>query len=196
MIILIVGISCNLTDKKIAENGTDKNQMILDSIFDVEKLNANLSYQPLSLNFKGSPIFSIGQKLTEIDSTLSYRIDPNLDYQDYFPLILDYIKTEDKLSLHKIGKHSYVSGILYFSADQKLEKIFNVSGNWGFQVYDNGILEEMEVWLTENLFPDLKNKFEFKDNWNYEIKSLNQVEYFELNQKQESWHLKYNVELK
>jgi hypothetical protein len=87
LIILILGISCKQTDKKITENRTDRNEIILDSIYRIEKLDTMDNYQPLSLNFDENPIFSIGQKLTEIDSTLSYRIDPNLDYQDYFPIV-------------------------------------------------------------------------------------------------------------
>jgi hypothetical protein len=196
LIILILGISCKQTDKKIAENRNDRNEIILDSIYRIEKLDTIAAYQPLSLNINGKPIFSIGQKLTEIDSNLSYRIDPNLDYQDYFPTIKDYITTEDKLSIYKIGKHSYISGILYFSADQKSQRIFNVSGTWGFQVYENGIIEKMEIWLTENLFPELKNKFEFKDNWNYKIENQNQIEHFELNKNKDNWILDYEVELK
>lgn len=154
------------------------------------------NYQALSLNFNGKPIFSIGQKLTEIDSTLSYQIDPNSGYQDYFPTVKDYMTTEDKLSVHKIGKHSYINGILYFSADQKSQRIFNVSGTWGFLSYENGIMEKMKIWLTENLFPKLKNKFEFKDNWNYKIENQNQIEHFELNKNKDSWILNYEVELK
>ncbi len=196
LIILILGISCKQTDKKIAENRTDRNEIILDSIYRIEKLDTMANYQPLSLNFNGKPIFSIGQRLTEIDSTLSYRIDSNLDYQDYFPTVKDYITTEDKLSVYKIGKHSYINGILYFSADQKSQRIFNVSGTWGFQVYENGIIEKMEIWLTENLFPELKNKFEFKDKWNYKIENQNQIEHFELNKNKNSWTLNYEVELK
>ncbi|WP_281979461.1 hypothetical protein [Tenacibaculum mesophilum] len=196
LIILILGISCKQTDKKIAEKRTDRNEVILDSIHRIEKLDTIANYKPLSLNFKGKPIFAIGQKLTEIDSTLNYRIDPNLDYQDYFPTVKDYITTEDNLSVHKIGKHSYVNGILYFSADQKSQRIFNVSGTWGFQVYESGIIEKMEIWLTENLFPALKNKFEFKDNWSYKIETENQIEHFELNKKNENWILNYEVELK
>jgi len=196
IIILLIGISCKQTDKKIANKKTDRNEMILDSIYRSEKLDTIVNYQPLSLNFNGKPIFSIGQKLNEIDSNLSYRIDGNLDYQDYFPTVKDYITTEDKISVFKIGQHSYINGILYFSADQKSQRIFNVSGTWGFQIHESGIIEKMKIWLTEELFPELKDKFEFKDKWNYKIESQNQIEHFELTKDKESWILNYEVELK
>jgi hypothetical protein len=196
LIILILGISCKQTDKKIAENRTDRNEIILDSIYRIEKLDTIANYQPLSLNFNGKTIFSIGQRLTGIDSTLTYRIDPNSDYQEYFPMVKDYLTAEDKLSLYRIGKHSYINGTVYFSADQQSERIFNVSGTWGFLVYDENVLKEMKTWLIENLFPELENHFEFKDNWNYKIETQNQIEHFDLKKENESWTLKYEVELK
>ena len=183
-------------DKKFNENGIELNLTILDSILKFENLNAELTYNPLSLNFNGKPIFSIGQKLSKIDSTLSYRIDPNMDYQDYFPIIIDYMTTEDKLSVYQIGKHSYINGILYFSVEQETKKIFNVSGSWGFEINDNGEIEQAELWLTESLFPKLKGKFEFKDKWNYKIENQYQTELFELKKKEDSWILNYKVELK
>jgi len=183
-------------DNKFAQNGIEQKTNIVDSIYQAENLNINSSYKPLSLNFNGKPIFSIGQKLTEIHSTLNYRIDPNSDYQDYFPTIKDYLTAEDKLSLYRIGKHSYINGIVYFSTDQQSERIFNVSGTWGFLVYDKNVLKEMKTWLIENLFPELENHFEFKDNWNYKIETQNQIEHFDLTKENESWTLNYEVELK
>ena len=54
----------------------------------------------------------------------------------------------------------------------------------------------MKIWLIENLFPELKNHFEFKENWNYRIETQNQIEHFDLTKENESWTLKYEVELK
>ena len=181
---------------KFDKNGIAQDSRIIDSIFKVENFKTILDYEPLSLNFNEKPIFSIGQNLTEIDSTLSYRIDPNMDYQDYFPIIRDYMTTEDKLSVYKIGKKSYITGILYFSTEQKTKKIFNVSGNWGFKIYENGVIEQMELWITKKLFPKLKNHFQFKDKWNYKIENQNQIELFDLKKKKDSWILNYKVELK
>lgn len=196
LIVLIIGISCKRAGKKIEDVQINHNEIILDSIYKVEKLDSTINYEPLSLNFKGNPIFSIGQKLTEIDSTLSYRIDPNMDYQDYFPLIQDYMTTEDRLSVYKIGKHSHIMGVLYFSVDQNSQRIFNVSGTWGFNVYKKEVLKQMELWLTESLFPNLKNKFKFEDKWSYKIESPNQIELFNLSNSKNNWSLDYKVELK
>ncbi|WP_408029405.1 hypothetical protein [Tenacibaculum xiamenense] len=183
-------------NKILVGDAINKEKYILDSIYQAEKFDTNRIYEPLSLNFNGKPIFSIGEKLKEVDSTLTYRIDPNSDYQDYFPLIRDYLITEDKLSLYKIGKYSYVTAMVYFSAEGKSNRIFNVSGCWGFQVYDPLILDKMETWFTENLFPELKDKFEFRNHWNYKIETQNQVELFDLIKKDESWVLNYRVKLK
>lgn len=196
-ILIFIGASMGKrADNKFAENGIEQKTNIIDSIYQVENLDINSSYKPLSLHFNGKPIFSIGQKLSEINSTLTYRIDPNSDYEDYFPMIKDYLTTEDKLSLYKIGKHSYINGVVYFSADQQSERIFNVGGTWGFSVYDKNVLEEMKIWLIENLFPELENHFDFKENWNYKIETQNQIEHFNITKNNESWTLNYEVELK
>lgn len=196
-ILIFIGTSMGKrADNKFSKNEIEQKTNIVDSIYQAENLDINSSYKPLSLYFNRKPIFSIGQKLSEIDPTLTYRIDPNSDYQDYFPTIKDYLTAEDKLSLYKIGKHSYINGIVYFSADQQSERIFNVSGTWGFSVYDKDVLEEMTNWLIENLFPELENHFDFKENWNYKIEAKNQIEHFNLTKNNKSWTLNYEVELK
>lgn len=196
-IMIFIGVSMGKrADKKFSKTELVHNSKILDSILKNEKLDTVSTYKPLSLNFYGKPIFAIGQRLNEIDSTLSYRIDPNLDYQDFFPIVKDYITTEDKLSFYKIGENSYINGIIYFSADQHSQRIFNVSGTWSFKVYDDDVVDEMKNWLTQNLFPILKNNFEFKDRWNYKIETQNQVENFMLKGKKDNWILDYTVKLK
>jgi len=197
IIILILGISCKQTDKKIAENGIDLNQIVLDSIYQVEKLDSTVNYQPLSLNFKGKPIFSIGQKTTEIDSNLSYRMDPNMDYQGYENIITDYLTTDDNLSIG-LGNYSSLNGIAFFSADRKSKRIFNVAGSWYFELQKENMEQIAIDSITNNLFPILKNKIQLINGWTYDFVTENQIEKFKVTQREndKGWNLNYQVELK
>ena len=126
-------VSCKQNDRKTAENKTDRNQIILDSIYRAEKFDSIKDYKPLSLNYKGNPILRIGQKTSELDSTLSYRMDPNMDYQGFENLITDYLSIDDNL-LIELGNYSSLNGIAFFSADRKSKRIFNVSASWYFDL--------------------------------------------------------------
>lgn len=191
LLILSLNFSCKRNTSK-----TFKNSKVLDSIYKVEKLDTTIIYKPLSLHFKRKPIFTIGQKLTDVDSSLSFRYDPNSDYQDYFPLIKDYITTEDKLSLYKVGKSSYVTGIVFFSVEQHSQRLFNVSGTWSININNKDDLQTIKKWITTYLFPSLKNKFNFKNKWKSKIETKNRVEKFQLLQQRGFWVLEYNVELR
>ena len=197
IIILILGISCKQTDKKIAENRIDLNQIVLDSIYRVEKFDITVSYQPLSLNFKGKSIFTIGQKTTEIDSTLSYRMDPNMEYQGCENIITDYLTTDDNLSIN-LGNYSSLNGIAFFSADRKTKRIFNVAGSWYFDLQKENMEQIAVDSITKNLFPILKDKIQLVNGWTYDFVTENQIEKFKVTKREndKGWNLNYQVELK
>ena len=195
--ILILVVSCKQNDRKTAENKTDRNQIILDSIYRAEKFDSIRTYKPLSLNYKGNPILRIGQKTSELDSTLSYRMDPNMDYQGYENLITDYLTTDDNLSI-ELGNFSSLNGIVFFSADRKSKRIFNVSASWYFDLNDDNIANVAIDSITKILFPIVKDKIELDSTWSYQYKTENQVEHWKLTKGEimSGWNLNYNVELK
>lgn len=197
LIILIFVISCKPADRKLAENKSDRNRIVLDSIFHVEKFDGEKKYQPLSLKYKGNSILKIGQKTTELDSTFSYRADFNMNYQGFENIITDYLSTDDNLSV-ELGDFSSLNGIAFFSADRKSKRIFNVSGNWYFDLNKENIEQVAIDSITKRIFPILKNKIQLKNDWSYEFESENQIEKFRVTQREteKDWVLNYEVVLK
>ena len=195
--ILILVVSCKQNDRKTAKNKIEQNQIILDSIYNAEKFDSRRIYKPLSLIYKGKPILRIGQETSELDSTLSYRMDPNMDYQGYEYLITDYLTTDDNLSI-ELGNHSSLNGIAFFSADRKSNQIFNVSASWYFDLNQENMEQIAIDSITKRIFPILKDKIQLKNNWNYEFESESQIEKFKLIQREtdNGWNLNYEVELK
>ena len=197
LIVLILGVSCKKTNKRATQLGINKNQVVLDSIYQVEKLDSTSTYQPLSLHYKGKPIFTIGQKTTEIDSTFSYRMDPNMDYQGFENLITDYLSTDNYLHID-LGNNSSLNGIVFFSVDKESKRIFNVSASWYFDLNQKNMEQAAIDSITKRIFPLLKGKIQLKKNWTYEHKSKFRVEIFSLKQRErdQGWILNYEVELK
>lgn len=195
--ILILVVSCKQNDRKTAEIKTDRNQIILDSIYNAEKFDSIRTYKPLSLIYKGNPILRIGQKTSELDSTLSYRMDPNMDYQGYEFLITDYLSTDDNLSI-ELGNYSSINGIAFFSADRKSKRIFNVSASWYFDLQKVNMEQVAIDSITKRLFPILIDKIQLKNDWTYELETENQIEKFKVTQREndKGWNMNYEVKLK
>lgn len=195
MILLIFGFSC--IQKKIVNNELENNNKLLDSILIVEKFASNIDYTPLSLMYHKKPIFYIGQSINTIDSSLSYRPDPNYDYQDYFHLVKDYLSLDDYLSI-RLNENSSINGIIFFSVDQRKNQIFNVAGSWTFDLLDTTLNKVAIDSVTTHLFPVLKNKLTIKNNWKYKHEKTHQIEKWDLIKKDRlnSWSLEYNVQLK
>jgi hypothetical protein len=196
-------IGCNYKEKQIntwkrrtAEYETQRTKT-LDSIFTAEKFNSKIEYEPLCLCHNGKPIFSIGQKIFEIDSTLSYRMDPNMDYQGYEYIVTDYLTTDDHLSI-KLGEYSSINGITFFSADKKYYHLFNVSGSWYFDLNEDNMEKVAIDSITNRLFPILKGKIKLESSWKYDHQSKNQIEHWTIStvDGMGGWNLHYEVELK
>lgn len=175
----------------------DNKQNTLDSIFRVEKFSRLKTYKPLSLMFKNKAIFGIGQNYQTIDSSLSFRPDPNLKYQYYFSIVIDYLSMDNKLSID-LGNHSSINGIIFFSVERQENQIFHISGNWRFDLYEKKMEQIAIDAITTKLFPILKDKLELRKNWTYSLESKNQIEHFKILQRDsdKGWGLTYRVELK
>lgn len=197
LIILILVVCCKQNDGRTTEIKTDRNQIVLDSIYSAKKFDRLRNYRPLSLNFKGKPILRIGQKTSDLDSTLSYRMDPNLDYRGYESLITDYLTIDSDLSID-LGNYSSLNGIVFFSADRKSKRIFNVSASWYFDLNQENKEHAAIDSITKQIFPILRNKIQLRRDWSYEFESENQIEIFKVRQREtdKGWNLNYEVKLK
>lgn len=190
-------LACRPTHNNHEQIGNISQSILTDSVWAAHNFNENDIYKPLMLFESGHSIFTIGQSLKKVDTSLSYRIDPNGDFQHHFPMFKDYLTTDDDISIHKVGEHSYINGMVYFSADENEQRIFNVSGHWTFAAYDETVLSEMQLWLITHIFPTLKDVFEFRDGWKYEQDNQNQVERLSLSKEDSTfWNLEYKVILK
>lgn len=195
--ILILGVSCKQIGQKNTEIKADRIKIVLDSIFIAEKFDSTKTYHPLSLHYKGKSIFSIGQKTTEIDSTLSYRMDPNMDYQDFESIITDYLTTDDNLSI-ELGNYSSLNGIGFFSTHRISKRIFNVSASWYLDLQKENMEQVAIDSITKRFFPILKDKIELKNGWSYKLELESQIEIFKITQEnnEKGWNLDYEVKLK
>jgi hypothetical protein len=171
----------------------------IDAVFQIKNFHPNKKYEPISLFFKGKPILTIGKKIEHLDSTLSFRHDPNGQFQSYSNAIIDYLCFDDNISLSFETPYGYVSGAFYFSADIEHKQIFNVNGSWGFHRNSNSMIEKEAIKFIENqLFPVLKGKFNTEKDWVFEVDKGNYIEYFEINFNEKSlfeWVLNYEIKI-
>lgn len=170
----------------------------VDSVLISENFEREKKYEPISLNYNGKPILSPGEKIQNLDSTFSFRYDPNGKYWDKFNLIKDYLSLDDNLSIELT--QGSINGILFFSYDQIENQIFNISGNWTIdaeitQKSEGEIIEQ----ITERLFPILKDKLKFREGWKFINEKENYIEYFLVNPPKENgfwWTMNYEVKMK
>src|SRR5215212_2295950 len=128
ILMLIILNSCSNFVKKPNQYFATIDEVKLDSILKTENFNSGMDYGKVSLIYKGKSIFSLGQKLETLDSTFSFRYDPNGKYSNSFNLVIDYLSLDDNLSINL--SEGSINGILFFSADQKNKGVFNIGGNW------------------------------------------------------------------
>jgi len=170
---------------------------LLDSIFLTEGFDTTTAYtDPVCLQYKGKPLLTIGENVKKLDTTFSYRYDPNGKYYRYFPTIKDYLSLDDYYSV-TLSTGS-ISGALYFSADQQ-GRVFRLDGQWivDADLADTSGMEIMD-FLTTKYFPCLPP--DFKGRKNFELTHKNYIEKFSLYPSPEhssipGWWLDYSVVL-
>ncbi len=167
----------------------------IDSILRTRNFNPNTTYKPLSLHYKGKSFLSPNQTTNTLKNTFSYRPDPNGEFSHDFNYVKDYLSIDDNLSINLT--QGSVNGILFFSSDQKYNRIFSISGYWTIDsklIKDNP--SEIITQISKQLFPVLKGKFELKKNWNYQHKKDNYIEHFSIETPDENslfWNLHYKI---
>lgn len=192
--IFLIFIFCSCSNQ--VENNISKT---IDSIFKKENFNPNTQYEPISLFFKGKPILTLGKSIDDIDSTLVFRSDPNLKYQDSSHSITDYLCIDKQLRFEFENSTANLNGVLYFSAEKQKKQIFHITGHWGFMGLSNPTTEKATIDFVENeLFPVLKGKFEIKKDWTFEIDKGKYVEFFNLiftENRIFDWVLNYEIKM-
>jgi hypothetical protein len=179
----------------------EKQLSTLDSVYASEKFDSSISYEDSTcLYYKGRPLLIIGQNVKQLDTTLSFRYDPNGKYERYFGTVNDYLSLDNFFSAD-FSTGSLV-GALYFTADST-GKIFRLSGDWTInaELVDTSGMEIMD-FLHNKLFPCLPP--EFKGKQTFELSHKNFVEDFKLQQIIDSsdtvngynhWSLAYSIRL-
>jgi hypothetical protein len=195
LIICIATISCN--QKKDKTNKLSQ----LDSIFNSENFDTAKVYsEPCCLQYKGRPLLTIGQNVNQLDSSLSFRTDPNGTYYKHSNIITDYLSVDDFYST-KVSTGS-IDGILFFSADKK-GRIFSLSCSWTLnaELVDTSGMETIHI--LNKFFPCLPS--DFKGKRVFELAHKDFIEKFKLNPSLDSadadhrykskWSLEYSVKL-
>jgi hypothetical protein len=92
LFVSILSISC-------ADNSTRNPKAKLttvDSIFLAEGFDtASVYADAVCLQYKGKPVLTIGQNTKQLDTTFSYRRDPNGKYEKHFQTVTDYLSLDD-----------------------------------------------------------------------------------------------------
>lgn len=168
----------------------------VEQAFERENFDPNKEYEPLSLQYNGHPIFSIGQKVKTIDSLITYKKNTSDKYHHSPKNITDYISTDSNLTIWI--DTSYVAGSIQFSVDNTRGRVFRTIGYWTFNFpNDSLIMNELKTQFSSKFFPVLKNSIQFKKSWNKVITHPNFKENFKLklNKKLNLWVLSYEVKL-
>ena len=177
-------------------------QINTDSIVSLTNFDTLKIYgSPVCLQYKGSPLLTIGQNMLALDTGLSFRPDPNLEYSQYSPDITDYLSVDDFYYV-RLNSGS-LNGIIYFSTDKK-KRIFTLRGSWLFDMDINNDTKNLALQaITTNLFPCIKGQLDFDKKLKTKIEHADFTETFELvppdttrGRTYDRWDLEYEVILK
>lgn len=166
----------------------------VDQAFKEENFKPNTNYAPLSLYYNGHPIFSIGQTLASLDTTMTYKKNEADKYYHSPESVTDYICYDNGLTVWL--DNEAISGGIQFSADNDQDRIFRVIGYWTFNMpIDSEKLEEAKKKFCIAFFPVLTNKIEFREGWQQTVEHSTYEELFELkrNEKLNMWVISYKV---
>jgi|SRR5690554_1774735 len=165
------------------------------SCSDNKEFNESKEYNPISLIYKEEPLLTPGQKLEDLNSSLSYRLDPMSRQNGDFKYKKDFLSTDDYFTVDL--DNGVVSGIVFFHSDNSNNRITGVSGNWTFSTNKDSLSLQLAIdKFTNHLFPILNGKLELKKDWSLEIERNNYTEMFKLNNPEHdysSWSLYYKA---
>ena len=197
LLFCILTISCANKDSRTSKaNPTSRDSIFLSEGFDTTTLYSD----PICLQYKGKPLLTPGQNIKELDTTFSFRYDPNGKYEKHFQTVTDYLSLDDFYSAD-LSTGSIV-GALYFSAD-KNGRIFRLTCDWtinGDLVDTSGM--EIKNILEKKYFPCLPD---FKGKRTFELTHKNYTETLKMYPSPDStdadhgyvphWSLDYTIKL-
>jgi hypothetical protein len=193
-------VSCGIYNRR--SNDSQKEKLsIIDSIFQNENFDPTKVYSnPICLLYLGKPLLTIGQNIARLDTSLSFRPDPNLKYQEYYPIITDFISVDEYYTVKQ--STGSLNGIIYFSAD-KSGRVFSISGSWLFDIdMTNETKQEALQTIKTKFFPCLLESLDFESKRKVAIRNMDFMETFDLVPPDNSksgfgkWSINYEVKLR
>jgi hypothetical protein len=148
-----------------------------DSLLAIEHFDTALNYiDSACLLYNGKSLFIIGQNVKQLDTTLSFRPDPNGRHERNRYFIIDYLSLDNYYSIDLTT--GSLAGAIYFSADNK-GRIFSFNASWRInaELVDTSGMEIMN-FLHEKYFPCLPT--DFKGRQSFEVKHRYFKENFKL----------------
>lgn len=128
--LIVILASCSQTRKQEEAIASARSIELRDSIFRAEHFDTSYIYsKPACLLYNKKPLLKIGQRVSELPKEFGYRFDPNLDFQEYYGIITDYLSISDYFTIEQ--STGSVNGIVFFAADER-DRIFHLKGNWLF----------------------------------------------------------------
>ncbi|WP_210517829.1 hypothetical protein [Hymenobacter terricola] len=152
---MLIIASCSHARKQQEAIVSARNIELRDSIFRAQHFDTGYIYsKPVCPLYNKKPLLKIGQRVSELPKELGYRFDPNLDFQEYYGVITDYLSLSEYFTITQ-SKGS-VNGIVLFAADERDNRIFHLKGNWLFDT-DTSRAETIAALdsLRKKVFPCL-----------------------------------------
>lgn len=173
LLICISIISCTSNNTSTVTKLSQHDSILVAENFDTTITNVDKS----CLYYKGKPLLTFGQSTNLLDTTFSFRYDPNGSYQDFHRQgITDYLSLDDFYS-SKLSTGT-IDGAIYFSTDNQ-KRIFKLKASFYIdaELVDTSGMEIMG-YLQDKYFPCLPP--DFKGKRAFELTRKNFVEQFRL----------------
>lgn len=201
--LLLTLILSNCTSRRSLSDAAigTRNIELRDSIFLAQHFDTSHIYsKPICLLYEQKPLLRIGEKMSGFPRCFSYRPDPNLEFQDYYGIVTDYLSTSDYFMIEQ--KSGSINGILVFAADARDHRIFSLSGSWLFDIDTTraATIQALDA-LRSKVFPCLPASTKLLKHRSFKINNGDFTESFNLITPKEdssafsTYHLQYNVSL-
>lgn len=153
--LILILVSCSHSKKQEEAIASARNVELRDSIFRAQHFHTKYVYsKPVCLLYNKKPLLKIGQRISALPKELGYRFDPNLEFQEHYGIITDYLSISEYFTIAQ--STGSVNGIVFFAADERDNRIFYLTGNWLFAT-DTSRVETIAALdsLRKRIFPCL-----------------------------------------
>jgi hypothetical protein len=147
--------------------------------------------QSVCLQHHGKPLLRLSGKVAELDSTLSFRFDPNGSYNYEYPRLNDYLSVDDEFLMQQ--QQGSANGIVLFSSDPK-GRIFEVRGRWLLDMdTSQQVTQDALRTIARRLFPCLNSHLPLAPGEKIVIRGPQFNEIFELHAPDTTGFQKYSL---